>query len=73
MMKKVLSWVMFATLICGNMLLMSCSDDNDNSGHEQPTLSECTIIFTALGAETLMPTYTKTFARYTADFVTIAT
>ena len=53
MMKKVLSWVMFATLICGNMLLMSCSDDNDNSGHEQPTLSECTIIFYGIGGRNL--------------------
>lgn len=52
-MKKVLSCVMSATLICGNILLMSCSDDNDNSGHEQPTLSECTIIFYGVGGRNL--------------------
>ncbi len=34
-------------------LLMSCCDDNDNSGHEQPALSECTIIFYGVGGRNL--------------------
>ena len=35
-MKKILNWVLAATLICGTSVLTSCTSDNeDNSGQEQ--------------------------------------
>jgi hypothetical protein len=46
---------MFAVILftCGNMVLMSCSDNDDSSGQGQPTMSECTIIFYGVGGGNL--------------------
>ena len=53
-MKHAIQWALAAVLFFwGNGVLTSCSDDNDNSGKEQPTLAECTIIFYGVGGGNL--------------------
>ena len=42
-----------ATLVCSNLLLLSCTDNDDTSGPDDPVVADCTIIFYGVGGRNL--------------------
>lgn len=53
MRKIALRMAFVAALICSNVLLTSCSDNDETPGHEDPALAECTVILYGVGGRNL--------------------